>query len=63
VARLLAKQPGISVIGVDLDRSKLRRAAHCAFDDPSHKLVFIECNVLFILEHCFRNGIFVLTNR
>ena len=57
-----AKQPGISVIGVDLDRSKLRRAAHNAalYDIPPHKLVFIECNVLFILEHCFRNGIFVL---
>jgi trimethylguanosine synthase len=57
-----AKQPGISVIGVDLDRSKLRRAAHNAalYDIPPSKLVFIECNVLFILEHCFRNGIFVL---
>lgn len=57
-----AKQPNISVIAVDLDRSKLRRAAHNAalYDISPNKLVFIECNVLFILEHCFKNGIFVL---
>jgi trimethylguanosine synthase len=57
-----AKQPNISVIAVDLDRSKLRKAAHNAalYDIPPNKLLFIECNVLFIIEHCFRNGVFVL---
>jgi trimethylguanosine synthase len=57
-----AKQPNVSVIAVDTDRSKLRRAAHNAqiYDIPANKLVFIECNVLFVLEHCFKNGVFVL---
>jgi trimethylguanosine synthase len=57
-----AKQPNVSVIAVDTDRSKLRRAAHNAqiYNIPVNKLVFIECNVLFILEHCFKNGVFVL---
>lgn len=57
-----AKQPNISVIAVDTDRTKLRKAAHNAslYNIPPSKLVFIECNALFILEHCFRNGEFVL---
>jgi len=57
-----AKQPNLTVVGVDIDRSKLRMAAHNAsiYQIPPSKLVLIECNVLFVLEHCFRDGQFVL---
>jgi trimethylguanosine synthase len=43
-----AKQPNVSIIAVNTDRAKLRRAAHNAqLDDiPANKLVFIECTVL-----------------
>jgi trimethylguanosine synthase len=50
------------VVCVDIDRSKLLRAANNAFvyEIPVHKIVFIECNVLFLLEHCYKNGVFIL---
>ena len=50
------------VVCVDIDRTKLLRAANNAFiyDIPVHKIVFIECNVLFLLEHCYKNGVFIL---
>jgi trimethylguanosine synthase len=42
-----AKQPNVMVIATDVDRSKLRRAAHNAsiYQIPPDKIVFIECNV------------------
>jgi trimethylguanosine synthase len=57
-----AKLPNVTVLAVDVDRAKLRRAAHNAaiYGIPPHKLAFVECNVLFILEHCYRQGDFVL---
>mmetsp|Transcript_1548 Transcript_1548/g.2451 ORF Transcript_1548/g.2451 Transcript_1548/m.2451 type:complete len:517 (-) Transcript_1548:141-1691(-) len=46
------------VVAVDLDRTKLRKAAHNAaiYGIPKDKIVFVECNTLFILEHCYKNG-------
>jgi 16S rRNA G966 N2-methylase RsmD len=46
------------VVCVDIDRSKLRKAAYNAslYDIPNHKLIFIECNTLFILGHCYKDG-------
>mmetsp|Transcript_7741 Transcript_7741/g.11080 ORF Transcript_7741/g.11080 Transcript_7741/m.11080 type:complete len:527 (-) Transcript_7741:81-1661(-) len=46
------------VVAVDLDRTKLRKAAHNAsiYGIPKDKIVFVECNTLFILEHCYQNG-------
>lgn len=57
-----AKLHNVSVIGIDVDRSKLRRAAHNAaiYGIPPSKLILVECNALFILEHCYRRGAFVL---
>jgi trimethylguanosine synthase len=57
-----AKLPNVIVLAVDLDRDKLRMAAHNAsiYEIPANKIVFVECNVLFLLEHCYRNGDFVL---
>jgi hypothetical protein len=45
-----------------MDRTKLRKAAHNAslYDIPRDKLVFVECNTMFILQHCYKNGDFVL---
>jgi trimethylguanosine synthase len=57
------KQAAVSqVICVDIDRSKLQRAASNAaiYQIPPSKIIFIECNVLFLLEHCYRNGAFIL---
>ena len=46
------------VVCVDLDRTKLRKAAHNAslYDIPKDKLIFVECNTLFVMEHCYQNG-------
>jgi trimethylguanosine synthase len=46
------------VVCVDLDRTKLRKAAHnaCLYDIPKEKLIFVECNTLFVMEHCYQNG-------
>ena len=56
------QQPNMTVVGVDLDRGKLRRAAHNAaiYGIPPDRLILIECNVLFVLEYCYRSGQFVL---
>ena len=50
------------VVCVDTDRSKLLKAAHNAslYGIPKDKLVFIECNSIFILQHCYRDGQFIL---
>jgi len=46
------------VVCVDVDRNKLRMAAHNAslYRIPTSKLVFIECNSLHVLDRCYRNG-------
>jgi hypothetical protein len=49
-----AKQPGISVIGVDLIVPNSPRGAQLPSTIFPQVGCFIECNVLFILEHCFR---------
>ena len=50
------------IICVDTDRSKLLKAAHNAslYDIPKDKLVFVQCNSIFILQYCYRNGEFIL---
>jgi trimethylguanosine synthase len=58
-----AQRPDISlVVCVDLDRDKLRRAAHNAYiyGIPSAKMIFVECNAIFLLQFCYHNGQFVL---
>jgi len=47
-----------TVICVDIDRAKLRRAAHNAnlYNIPKHKLLFIEANTLWVLDQCYRSG-------
>jgi trimethylguanosine synthase len=50
------------VVCVDTDRSKLIKAAHNAslYDIPKDKLVFVECNSIFILKYCYKDGEFIL---
>mmetsp|Transcript_48985 Transcript_48985/g.59087 ORF Transcript_48985/g.59087 Transcript_48985/m.59087 type:complete len:745 (+) Transcript_48985:71-2305(+) len=52
------------VVCVDMDRSKLRKAAHNAalYGIPSDKIVFIEFNSLVIMDQCYREGYNVLNN-
>lgn len=46
------------IVGVDIDRNKLRMAAHNAsiYGIPSSKLVLIEGDALFVLGRCYKNG-------
>ena len=57
-----ARLPNVRVIATDVDREKLRRAAHNAaiYQVPPEKLLLVECNILFILEYCYKNGLYVL---
>jgi trimethylguanosine synthase len=58
-----ARRPEVSlVVCVDVDRAKLLRAANNAaiYEIPTEKMIFVECNVLFVLEHCYKNGEFIL---
>jgi trimethylguanosine synthase len=50
------------IVCVDTDHSKLLKAAHNAslYGIPKDKLVFIQCNSIFILKYCYRNGEFIL---
>lgn len=54
--------PNALVVAVEMNRSKLLMAAKNAsiYQIPSDKIVFCECNALFVLEHCYRNGRFIL---
>mmetsp|Transcript_663 Transcript_663/g.791 ORF Transcript_663/g.791 Transcript_663/m.791 type:complete len:707 (-) Transcript_663:185-2305(-) len=47
------------VVCVDTDRTKLRKAAYnaCLYDIPKEKLIFVECSSLFVLQHCYQNGV------
>lgn len=54
------KQSHISmVVCADIDRTKLRKAAYnaCLYEIPPEKLIFVECSSLFILEHCYQDGV------
>ena len=46
------------VVCVDIDRSKLRKAAYNAslYEIPTDKLVFIDCNTMFIMSQCYKDG-------
>jgi 16S rRNA G966 N2-methylase RsmD len=61
-AMAFAQLPHVQVVTVDVDRSKLIKAAHNAslYKIPRHQLVLCECNALFILEHCYQQGQYVL---
>jgi len=50
------------VVCVDVDRSKLRKAAHNAslYGIPTDKLVFVECSTLDVMGKCYRNGELVM---
>jgi trimethylguanosine synthase len=54
--------PNAVVVAVEVNRAKLLMAAKNAsiYNIPSDKIIFCECNALFILEHCYKNGQFVL---
>lgn len=57
-----AKHSNVTVLATDVDRTKLRKAAHNAaiYRIPPHKIIFVECNVLFLLEYCYRDGEYIL---
>mmetsp|Transcript_27590 Transcript_27590/g.41746 ORF Transcript_27590/g.41746 Transcript_27590/m.41746 type:complete len:515 (+) Transcript_27590:165-1709(+) len=54
------RNPNIAlVVCIDVDRSKLKKAAYnaCLYGIPKEKLIFVEGSSLHILEQCYRNGI------
>mmetsp|Transcript_311 Transcript_311/g.688 ORF Transcript_311/g.688 Transcript_311/m.688 type:complete len:645 (+) Transcript_311:134-2068(+) len=56
-----AKLPSSAVsliVCVDLDRSKLRKAAHNAsiYGIPPNRILFIEANSVAVMERCYRDG-------
>ena len=57
-----ALQPGVTVIGCDIDRTKLRKAANNAaiYGVPKNQLILLEVNCLFLLEFCYKDGLFTL---
>ena len=46
------------VVSVDIDRSKLEKAAYnaCLYDIPTNKIRFVEGSAVMILEHCYVGG-------
>ncbi|KAI2510132.1 RNA trimethylguanosine synthase [Fragilaria crotonensis] len=57
------KQKQISlIVCADIDRSKLRKAAYnaCLYEIPQEKLIFVECSSLFLLQHCYHDGVLCL---
>eukprot|EP00538_Stauroneis_constricta_P012918 CAMPEP_0119553894 /NCGR_PEP_ID=MMETSP1352-20130426/6520_1 /TAXON_ID=265584 /ORGANISM="Stauroneis constricta, Strain CCMP1120" /LENGTH=590 /DNA_ID=CAMNT_0007600377 /DNA_START=239 /DNA_END=2008 /DNA_ORIENTATION=+ len=50
------------VVCLDTDRTKLMKAAHNAsiYGIPREKLVFVECNAIFVMRHVYKDGTFVL---
>mmetsp|Transcript_2242 Transcript_2242/g.4826 ORF Transcript_2242/g.4826 Transcript_2242/m.4826 type:complete len:592 (+) Transcript_2242:118-1893(+) len=46
------------VVCVDLDRSKLRKAAHNAsiYGIPPNRMIFVEANSVAVMERCYRDG-------
>jgi len=62
-ALAFAQNPAVQqVICVDIDRTKLRCAANNAaiYQIPPGKIIFVECNVIFLLEYCYKHGAFQL---
>ncbi|KAL7481946.1 hypothetical protein ACHAW6_007629 [Cyclotella cf. meneghiniana] len=60
-----AKLPSSSVsliICIDVDRQKLRMAAHNAsiYNIPPNRIVFIEANSVAVMERCYRDGNLVM---
>ena len=57
------KQKQLSlIVCADIDRSKLRKAAYnaCLYEIPKEKLIFVECSSLFLLQHCYHDGVLCL---
>ncbi|KAL3796883.1 hypothetical protein HJC23_008836 [Cyclotella cryptica] len=60
-----AKLPSSSVsliICIDVDRQKLRMAAHNAsiYNIPPNRIVFVEANSVAVMERCYRDGNLVM---
>ncbi len=53
------------VVCVDVDRTKLRNAAKNAsiYNIPREKMIFVQCDTLFVLANCYQNGKLVIQKR
>ena len=50
------------IVCIDVDRTKLRMAAHNAsiYNIPPHRIVFVEANSVAVMERCYRDGTLVM---
>ena len=50
------------IVCIDVDRTKLRKAAHNAsiYNIPPHRIVFVEANSVAVMERCYRDGMLVM---
>lgn len=50
------------IICIDVDRTKLRKAAHNAsiYNIPPHRIVFVEANSVAVMERCYKDGMLVM---
>mmetsp|Transcript_14699 Transcript_14699/g.31372 ORF Transcript_14699/g.31372 Transcript_14699/m.31372 type:complete len:657 (-) Transcript_14699:175-2145(-) len=50
------------VVCIDVDRTKLRKAAHNAsiYNIPPNRIVFVEANSVAVMERCYRDGTLVM---
>jgi trimethylguanosine synthase len=64
-AKLGNNVPLSLVVCVDVDRTKLRMAAHNAsiYNIPREKIIFIQSDTLHVMANCYQNGRLVLQKR
>lgn len=64
-ARLENNVPLSLVVCIDVDRNKLRMAAHNAsiYNIPRDKIIFIQSDTLFLMANCYQNGRLVYQKR
>lgn len=50
------------IICIDVDRTKLRKAAHNAsiYSIPPNRIIFVEANSVAVMERCYKNGTLVM---
>jgi trimethylguanosine synthase len=64
-AKINSSHPLSLVVCTDLDRNKLRMAAHNAslYNIPTDRLVFVQCSAIHVMANCYQDGRLVLPQR
>jgi len=64
-AKLSQNYPLSLVVAIDIDRTRLRMAAHNAslYNIPTSKLIFVQCDTLHVMSRCYQDGKLVMPKR